>query len=203
MTDTEIITASTVLPAHRVISSQVLAGWNKVDLGHDQTVYPRIAFAREAVRFIDPEAIDRELTLARFLATLEDVEDACPEKPTMEDECLRTDRGECHACGASGPRWRYEIQEEHYRWLMCDCETLQSESLSFNGQICKPCAHGYSTQDTDVACEDLLDPDGLSFCRWADWLDGGRLPWLCARCWKDAVDDEGAHVSRLTAAADA
>lgn len=204
MTDQHVVTAPVVLSGHRPISARVETAWNKTDLGHHAVIYPARPFLRPEVMI--PRDIERERILARFLAEPEAAEATSLHKPAMEPECLRTDHGPCHQCGQHGPRWRYEIAEEHYRWLMCDCDAVH-DSGGFNGRICTPCANGYGDQEASTACEDISDDDGLSWCRWSEWLDGspdgGRLPWLCARCWRDVTAAEAEHIARLAAADDA
>jgi len=204
MGERNVITAPVVLPGYQPISARVETAWNKTDLGYHTVIYPARPFLRPEV--VNPADIERERVLARFLAEPEAGEATWLQKPGMEPECLRTDHGPCHQCGRQGPRWRYEIDQEHYRWLMCDCDAVE-DTGGYNGRICTPCANGYSDQEASVACEDILDDDGLSYCRWSHWLDGspdgGRLPWLCAGCWKHVTVDEARHVAQLKAAADA
>lgn len=196
---TEIITVSG-LPDGKVLGARVGAtGWNKAEVcaENDRRWYPTKDFAC----YPWDEAALRERTLARFLEWPEDKEASAPDKPRMEPECLRTDTGACHWCGANGLRWRYELHPDHSEYLLCedkvngDYHEKGDPPEGLGMQPCPDCiVLGLVTRDAaHVYCADT------SHCRWDMWLSNGRMPWLCAHCWKTITADEATHVAYLKA----
>jgi hypothetical protein len=120
----------------------------------------------------------QDQVLARFLAAAEDPEDAWSGKTAMEPECLRAVWGACHQCGATGPRWRYGLEDDHLWWLSCDNDDCDETCI------------GAGLGEHRVACE---EPD----CPWADWPDCGQMPFLCRNCWNETTAAEAAHVAWL------
>lgn len=136
---------------------------------------------------------EREATLARFLTTAEDAEDAADEKPGMEAGCLRTGYGICHRCKVSGlPIFRYELDPRHRTFLACTCTE--------EGDICFACFNGVADlESTDmIACGGCFTE--TERCTWSEWLDGRALPWLCPACWKTVAAEEISHIQALEAA---
>lgn len=135
---------------------------------------------------------EREATLARFLTTDEDPEDAADDKPPMEPECLRTGHGRCHRCKLDRPLWRYEIDPRHRRHLGC--------MHSHEGNICDRCFTGVASHyDTDfIVCGGCFMTPPV--CTWSEWLERCALPWLCAACWKSVTAEEIEHIGVLEAA---
>lgn len=136
--------------------------------------------------------LEREQTLARFLAADEEDEDAADGKRPMEPECLRTGHGRCHRCKLDRPLWRYEIDPQHRQFLGCACE--------HDGDICDRCVNGVAPLDsTDfVVCGGCFMTPPV--CTWSEWLERNALPWLCAACWKSVTALEIEHVAELEAA---
>lgn len=135
---------------------------------------------------------EREATLARFLATDEDAEDAADDKPAMEPECLRTGHGPCHRCKLDRPIFRYEIGSRHRRHLGC--------THSHDGDICDRCFNGAASgYDTDfIVCGGCFMTPPV--CIWSEWLERCALPWLCPACWKSVTAEEIEHIKVLEAA---
>jgi hypothetical protein len=161
--------------------------WNKTEVHPGIRSAPTNAFHD----YTTPDfAIER--ALARFLAHPEDAEATWLPKPGMEREWLTTDHGACHWCGATGPRWRYELHKGHVDYLNCPHE----DDYGAGCWICLPCytpIHGGPGIDrNEVDCA-ALD------CRWEDWLRHGRMPWLCGWCWKTTTTLEAEHVAYLKA----
>lgn len=194
----EIITTSGA-PDGKVLKARVDGpGWNGAEVRTDKQWYPTAAFTA----YPWDEAALRERTLARFLEWPDDKEASAPYKPRMEPECLRTDAGECHWCGAHGLRWRYELHPDHSEYLLCedngDRSDYHEKGDPPEGLAMQPCPHcvvlGLITRDAaQIYCADTAN------CRWDIWLSNGRMPWLCASCWKTITALEATHVAYLKA----
>lgn len=147
--------------------------------------------ARRFTLYGDALTREREATLARFLTTDEEPEDAANDKPVMEPECLRTRHGRCHRCKLTRPLFRYEIDPRHRQFLGCTCD---------DGDICGTCFSGMAALDgTDfIVCGGCFMTPPV--CTWSEWLERRALPWLCAHCWKAVIAEEIEHIGVLEAA---